>query len=355
MAQAKEDNKRTGRTNPRKTRKYSINVHLYRLKTEADKGVLKTSPRDSRGREYVPVHVNHLTASVQTTPWIEQLVGKRTFRDEKKETKTFYKLKTLLMTDDSFRADVGYAEGYIACIKVNYAEREDNADAFKPQDEDLTNTENVSMYHRFIQTPVDPQYETLKEAIKVKHYVKNQCWINTLSDVYKDTLMEDKKREKNKLTKEASLNIINKTEEDFKTKGASITDMIKQVRIRDVFDTLIYKRDPIKRNHNIPALYAIVKNNQIYTANDNLNMLRQMLPNDSNSPRLPADKRLEQADPDRASFPLPPTQNFLTPTPPPALWDPPQSLGGAANRCQVPQNPPHPPTHPHPPTPTPPL
>ena len=47
-----------------------------------------------------------------------------------------------------FKADVGYAEGYIACIKVNYAERVDNADAFKPQDEELTNTENVSMYHR---------------------------------------------------------------------------------------------------------------------------------------------------------------------------------------------------------------
>ena len=57
-----------------------------------------------------------------------------------------------------------------------------------------------------------------------------------------------------------------------------------------------------------------------------------------NSPRLPAEKRLEQADPDRASFPLTqpfPIPNFLTPPPPPpALWDPPQSLGGAANRCR---------------------
>ena len=79
------------------------------------------------------------------------------------------------MTDGSFKADVGYAEGYIACMKVNYAERVANADAFKPQEEDLANTEYVSMHHRFIQTPLDPQHETLKEAIKVKHYVKNQC------------------------------------------------------------------------------------------------------------------------------------------------------------------------------------
>ena len=36
-----------------------------------------------------------------------------------------------------------------------------------------------------------------------------------------------------------------------------------------------------KRSHNIPALYAIVKNTHIYTVSDNLNMLRQMLPNRS--------------------------------------------------------------------------
>ena len=39
--------------------------------------------------------------------------------------------------------------------------------------------------------------------------------------------MGDKKREKNKLTKSAIVNIIGKTEEDVKAKGASITDMAK--------------------------------------------------------------------------------------------------------------------------------
>ena len=51
-----------------------------------------------------------------------------------------------------------------------------------------------------------------------------------------------------------------------------------QVRIYDALENLIYKRDPIRRNHKIPALYAIVKNSHIYTVSDNLNMLRQMLP-----------------------------------------------------------------------------
>ena len=156
------------------------------------------------------------------------------------------------MTDDSFKADVGYAEGFIACIKVNYAERVDKADDFKPQEEELTNTENVSMYHRYIQTPLDPQCETFKQAIKVEHYVKNECWFNTLTDYCKDTLMGHNKREKNKLTKEAILKIEIRRKNISKRKGASITDMAKvfdsfslQVRICDAFENLIYKRDPI--------------------------------------------------------------------------------------------------------------
>ena len=113
MAQAKEDNKRTGRTNPRKPRKHSINVHLYRLKAEDDEGVLNTSFRDSRCREYVPLYVKSLTANGHTTPWVEQLVGNGIFKDERKQTRTFYRLKFLLLTDESVKAEVGYVEAYI--------------------------------------------------------------------------------------------------------------------------------------------------------------------------------------------------------------------------------------------------
>ena len=78
----------------------------------------------------------------------------------------------------------------LVLYKDNYAETVDKADDFKPQEEELTNTENVSMYHRYIQTPLDPQHETFEEAIKVEHYVKNECWFNTLTDYHKDTLMK---------------------------------------------------------------------------------------------------------------------------------------------------------------------
>ena len=57
-----------------------------------------------------------------------------------------------------------------------------------------TNTANLSMYNMYIQTPLDPEFETFKEAINVKHYKENECWFNTITDWYKDTLMGEKRR-----------------------------------------------------------------------------------------------------------------------------------------------------------------
>ena len=182
-----------------------------------------------------------------------------------------------------------HVEQYIACIIIYGADGVDGVSDFNPNRENLRDATNVSMYHNYIQTPLNLEYETLKEAIKVEHYQDNVCWINTLTDYYKNTLMGDKKREKNKLTRESILKLINKTEDDFTTNGASLDDMTKvfehfkiQVRVYDVFNNLVYQYDPEKRDHHIQTLYAILKNNHIYTVNDNLSSLKQMLPKNSN-------------------------------------------------------------------------
>ena len=86
----------------------------------------------------------------------------------------------------------------------------------------------------------------------------------------------------------------------------------------------------------------------------------------TNSPRLPAEKRLEQADPDRASFltqPFPPMQNFVTDPPPPPVGHPliawrsckpmPWREGPGTHRKRLKTHK-KPTTHPHPPPPTPP-
>ena len=93
------------------------------------------------------------------------------------------------------------------CIQIKSLEKVDGDTDFKPEQEKLTNTANLSMYNIYIQTPLDPEFETFKEAISVKHYKENECWFNTITDWYKDTLMGEKRREKNRLTKESMLKL----------------------------------------------------------------------------------------------------------------------------------------------------
>ena len=195
------------------------------------------------------------------------------------------KLMKTIMSDPDMEETLRFVHSYIVCIKVKDVDRVDGDTDVIPVDENLTDTSHVSMFHRYIQTPLNPDYETLKEAIKVNHYQENQCWLNTITDYYKDTLMGEKRREKNSLTRKSMLTLICKSEEDFKTSGASIKEMVKvfehyriQVRIYNAFERLIFQYDPPKRDHQIPTLYAIVKNNHIYTVTDNLNVLRQTLP-----------------------------------------------------------------------------
>ena len=104
-------------------------------------------------------------------------------------------------------------------------ERVDDDVKFDPKNEKLTKTANSSMYNICIQTPSDPEFETFKGAITVEHYKENECWFNTITDWYMDTLMGEKRREK-QIHKKSMLKLMNKTEDDVKTNGASTRDMV---------------------------------------------------------------------------------------------------------------------------------
>ena len=54
-----------------------------------------------------------------------------------------------------------------------------------------------------------------------------------------------------------------------------------QVRVYDGFNNLVYQYGPEKRDHHIQTLYAIMKNNRIYTVSDKLSSWKQMLPKNS--------------------------------------------------------------------------
>eukprot|EP00438_Fugacium_kawagutii_P018169 Skav234138 [mRNA] locus=scaffold1519:11582:14900:- [translate_table: standard] len=144
--------------------------------------------------------------------------------------------------------------------------------------ENLTEASNISIYHNYIYTILRTDAETIKKGIEKGHYIKNLCWVNALTDYYKDTIMSDTCRKK--LTTEKIIDIIGK--DNFHEEGASIKDMENvfkeysiQVRIFDFFNKLIYKYDPVKRNHHIKSFYAMVKNNHIYALNHNLKEIQQ--------------------------------------------------------------------------------
>ena len=67
------------------------------------------------------------------------------------------------------------------------------------------------------------KFDTLQEAIEIKNYIKNECWINTIVDFYGSTLMSANKRKH--VTREIILKDINKTEENIKD-GVSVKDII---------------------------------------------------------------------------------------------------------------------------------
>eukprot|EP00438_Fugacium_kawagutii_P000596 Skav236168 [mRNA] locus=scaffold298:273670:276849:+ [translate_table: standard] len=144
--------------------------------------------------------------------------------------------------------------------------------------ENLTNAVNVSIYNKYIHTPITTNAQTVRDAISKGHYIDNECWINLLTDFYADTIMNERTRKR--LTREKVIEIIGRN--DFHEKGASIQEMEAvfkayglQVRIYNLFTSLIYKYDPPKRNHHIKTLYAMVKNNHIYALNHDLKSIQQ--------------------------------------------------------------------------------
>ena len=133
----------------------------------------------------------------------------------------------------------------------------------------------MSIYHNYIETELNTDFCTFAEAVKVKHYTKNECWINALNDFYAND-------HRMKMTRESVLSLIGKTEDEFTTDGACINEMEKvfveyriPARIFDYLGNVFYSYDPPKLNKHIKAFYGMVKDDRIYTLNS---MVSTILP-----------------------------------------------------------------------------
>ena len=241
------------------------------------------------GQKYYSLMVNPSVrnGNILSPVWIEKMLKVKVLRGRNKHL--FSRMMMTMRTDKEFKrmTDADNFYSYIDAIRIEeiHLLESDDADYDVFADELRDAKHNVSIYHRYIQTEVQPDCLTLKEALKKKNHIENECWINTLMDHYADTLMRHKRGKLAKnLTREEILKIINKTDEDFKRNGASIHMMDSvfkrfniKARLYDIDSNLIYSHDPIDFNSNrIITFSGLVKNSHIYTLNHNLKSLKRM-------------------------------------------------------------------------------
>ena len=137
----------------------------------------------------------------------------------------FWSLVKYLSLNKEFKDISAVQCGYLKAlyiIKIDYPD-EAEAEQYIPKQNLSRDTTKSSCYYQYINTELDLTADTLHAALVNKAYTENECWINTLYDNYKDTLLSLKKRKV--ITRESILQILNKTEDDIKN-GLSINDVI---------------------------------------------------------------------------------------------------------------------------------
>ena len=120
--------------------------------------------------------------------------------------------------------------------------------------------DKVAAYYRYTTTELDLTASTFKDALAKTHYVRDECFLNSIYDFYKDNLLSATKQ-RNVITREVLLTTIGKTKAEVK-QGLSIEDVLPffvqfrlQLRVFDKFYKLVHKYDPPNRNHHNKTMY----------------------------------------------------------------------------------------------------
>ena len=251
----------------------------YMLFSTENRTGSKIRPKRHNGKSYYTVLTNPAVRSAYVKAIPEYINEKvKVMMDRFDEASEFRKMITTLSTDNTFKQMAEGSEliNYVDAIRVEQVEfLDENTLDFDVFNENLTNSENASIFHRYIETEVDVEKLTLKEAIQKEHYRENECWINSLMDFYGDTLMRHKRKSIKNMTRENILKTLEMTEEEFVTKGASIRQMTRvfekyqlSVRLYDFECRQIFKHEPEDYKHKgQKVFYGLIKNNHIYTLN----------------------------------------------------------------------------------------
>ena len=267
-----------------KRKSYSVEYMLY--STEVI-GEIKRGKKIN-GLAYYPMFSKGQSriANLKVDAFIETLV-KRTITKQF-EKPLFRKVMMFLKTDLQLRDMMPDMIDYIDAIQIlKVIEVDDDGKDYDIEDEGLKDTANISIYNFYHQTLIDPEKETVKEAIQNNNYRDNECWINHLLETYEGTELTREKRGSlaKTLSRKKILELLNTTEEDIHEYGISINNMKKvfqffsiPVKLYNYQSQLIFQFIPSNygNGHRKRSFTALIKNNHIYPINANQERLCQL-------------------------------------------------------------------------------
>ena len=259
-------------------KRYSVSYMLFSVEPRVSKRVaFKVN-----GVSFYPLLTNPAvrTANIKSNAFIEEIVKRKITSDFDKHL--FKKVMMVMRTDDSFVSQMQSLE-YVDAIRIENVELIEADGDYDATTENLRNADNVSIYHRFVETEIDTSYRTVKEALAKENYREGECWINALVEHYSDTLMKQKRGSLAKnLTRDKVLELTGLSEDEFIKHGTSIMKMENvfeaygiPARIFDFNCSLIYKYDPPTHAHRIKTFNGLVKNKHIYVLNHDLKSLKR--------------------------------------------------------------------------------
>ena len=274
---------------------YDVKYMLFSLENRSG---VKRASFILDGRAYYPLIVFPRgnasvigSANVMANEFIETLVKRRIRRHENSERHLFKKLMIIMKASSEFQKDSHLLE-YTDAIRIESAEIvEADTEDFDERDEPLQQGNSISTYYRYIQTEVNAEAQTMKEALHKQNYRENECWINALLENFEGTnLTREKRQQKNTktLTRNKVLELLNMTEEEFVNTGATINQMDKvfkffniPVRLYNFTGALIYENNPDNyEKGRVKIFRGLVKKNHIYLLNHDLDTLKQIQPKD---------------------------------------------------------------------------
>ena len=224
-------------------------------------------------------------ANIKATPFIETLVNRKI--TQQRDKPLFKKVMMFLKRDFDVKNALMELLNYTDAIIIYKVDEAENTENYDVEDEGLRDTTNISIYNFYHQTLIDPEKETVKEAIQNNNHKENECWINHLLETYEGTELTREKRGSlaKTLSRKKILELLNTTEEDIHEYGISINNMKKvfqffsiPVKLYNYQSQLIFQYIPSNygNGHRKRIFTALIKNNRIYPINANQERLCQL-------------------------------------------------------------------------------